>query len=75
MFNSHNGTVVYNLLFASSGFATYYFFRNTSNAMIVLGLLLLSLLSLFVLVTNLTRFFINFKKCASAFYKPESIPK
>lgn len=60
-----------NILMPGLGFLA---FHQSGHTSIVMGQMLLLVISLVILVATLSRFFINFRKCSSAFRNAESIP-
>ena len=74
MFNFHSGTGTSSLTLALSNFMVVFMFHDVSHKIVVIGLLVLTSFSLFILIATLTRFFINLKKCAPAFYENERMP-
>lgn len=74
MLNLNGGTVNPGLTIPA-GYAVVFFFHNTSHLIVVWGLMILTIVSLFFLTATLSRFFINLKKYFSEFENPEKLPR
>ncbi len=74
MFNFHGGTVISGFTIPVGSFAVAFYLHDTTHVIVVWGLMILTLISLFFLTATLSRFFINLKKYFSDFDNPEKLP-